>query len=138
MSLKIGQVAAEASVNVQTVRYYERVGMLPEPPRTAGGYRQYDADAVKRIRFIKHAQALGFSLKEIRELLALRIRHGAACGTVERKARRKIALIDDKLRELTRLRRTMDGLVASCHSRKTTAECPVLEILEQDDAVALE
>jgi MerR family mercuric resistance operon transcriptional regulator/MerR family gold-responsive transcriptional activator of gol and ges genes len=138
MSLKIGQVAAEASVNVQTVRYYERVGMLPVPPRTAGGYRQYDADAVKRIRFIKHAQALGFSLREIRDLLALRVRHGAACATVERKARSKIALIDDKLRELARLRRTMEGLVASCHARKTTAECPVLEILEQDDDIALE
>lgn len=135
MSLRIGQVAAGASVNVQTVRYYERMGMLAVPRRTAGGYRQYDAEAVRRIRFIKHAQALGFSLKEVRDLLALRVRHGAACGAIERKTRDKIELIDDKLRELTRLRRTMEGLVASCEARKTTAECPVLEILEEDDFI---
>jgi len=130
MSLRIGQVAAEASVNIETVRYYERTGMLAVPARTDTGYRQYDAEAVRRIRFIKHAQALGFSLKEIRDLLALRVRHGAACGAIERQTRKKIALIDDKLRELTALRRTLKGLVASCEARETTAECPVLEILE--------
>src|SRR5229473_852719 len=113
------------------------MGMLAVPKRTAGGYRQYDVEAVRRIRFIKHAQALGFSLKEIRDLLALRVRHGAACGAIERKTRDKIALIDDKLRELTRLRRTMVGLVTSCEARKTTAECPVLEILEEDDFVTV-
>ncbi len=132
MSLRIGQVAAGASVNVETVRYYERTGMLAVPTRTVTGYRQYDAEAVRRIRFIKHAQALGFSLKEIRDLLALRVRHGEACGTIERKTRSKIALIDDKLRELTALRRTLKGLVASCEARKTTAECPVLETLETE------
>src|SRR5258708_23261904 len=130
MSLRIGQGAAGASVNVQTVRYYERMGMLAVPRRTAGGYRQYDVEAVRRIRFIKHAQALGFSLKEVRDLLALRVRHGAACGTIERKTRDKITLIDDKLRELSRLLRTMVGRVTSCEPRKTPAECPVLEVLE--------
>ena len=137
MSLRIGQVAAGASVNVETVRYYERTGMLAVPPRTVTGYRQYDAEVVRRIRFIKHAQALGFSLKEIRDLLALRVRHGAACGAIERKTRSKIALIDDKLRELTALRRTLEGLVASCEARETTAECPVLETLDGDDVVAV-
>ncbi len=132
MSLRIGQVAAGASVNVETVRYYERTGMLAAPTRTAAGYRQYDVEAVSRIRFIRHAQALGFSLKEIRDLLALRIRHGAACGAIERKTRNKIALIDDKLRELTALRRTLKRLVASCEARQTTAECPVLETLETE------
>ena len=132
MSLRIGQVAAEASVNVETVRYYERTGMLAVPARTDTGYRQYDAEAVRRIRFIKHAQALGFSLKEIRDLLALRVRHGAACGAIERQTRKKIALTDDKLRELTALRRTLKGLVTSCEARETTAECPVLEILETE------
>ena len=130
MSLRIGQVAAEASVNVETVRYYERTGMLAVPARTDTGYRQYDVEAVRRIRFIKHAQALGFSLKEIRDLLALRVRHGTACGPIERQTRKKIALIDDKLRELTALRRTLKGLVSSCEARETTGECPVLEILE--------
>lgn len=138
MSLRIGQVAAGASVKVETVRYYERTGMLPVPRRTAAGYRQYDVEAIRRIRFIKHAQALGFSLKEIRDLLALRVRHGAACGAIERKTRNKIALIDEKVRELTRLRRTLEALVASCEAREATAECPVLETLgtlEEADVV---
>src|SRR5437867_351444 len=130
MGLKIGQVASAARVNIQTIRYYERTGLLAAPRRTPSGYREYDDDAVKRLRFIKHAQALGFSLKEIRELLALRVRHGAACHAVERKARTKIALIDERVRELTRLRRTLERLTAACHARERTADCPVLETLE--------
>ena len=128
--MRIGEAAHGAGVNVQTLRYYERRGLLPAPDRKPSGFRAYDAGAVDRVRFIKHAQALGFSLKEIRDLLALRVRHGAACSTIERKTRSKIALIDDKLRELTALRRTLKGLVASCEARETTAECPVLETLE--------
>jgi DNA-binding transcriptional MerR regulator len=87
MALTIGQVATAANVNIQTIRYYERRGMFAAPRRTASGYRQYTQDAVSRLRFIKHAQELGFSLKEIQELLDLRVRHGAACDTVERKTR---------------------------------------------------
>lgn len=138
MGLKIGQVASAANVNIQTIRYYERTGLLAPAPRTPSGYREYDDEAVKRLRFIKHAQALGFSLKEISELLALRVRHGAACRPVEEKTRAKIALIDDRVRELTRLRRTLERLAAACHARARTADCPVLETLEDDDAVALE
>lgn len=136
-NLKISEVATAALVNIQTVRYYERKGLLAVPRRTASGYRQYDVDAVKRLRFIKHAQVLGFSLKEIRELLALRVRHGAACETVERKTRAKIELIDERVRELKRLRRTLDRLAECCAARETTAECPVLETLEDDDAVTI-
>ncbi|HEY7896770.1 MAG TPA: MerR family transcriptional regulator, partial [Gemmatimonadaceae bacterium] len=91
--LRIGELARVASVNVQTVRYYERLGMLRPERRTAAGYREYDGEAALRLRFIKHAQQLGFSLKEIDELLGLRVRHGAACATIERKTRHKIALI---------------------------------------------
>lgn len=137
MSLTIGQIAAAASVNIQTVRYYERRGLLSAPRRSPSGYRQYDNEAVKRLRFIKQAQLLGFSLQEIKELLALRVRHGAACETIERKTRDKIALTDGKLRELQRLKNTLDDLAASCRARKATAECPVLEALEEDDATIL-
>ncbi len=87
MAMTIGQVAAGAGVNIQTVRYYERRGLLPRAPRTASGYRQYDPDAVARLRFIKRAQDLGFSLQEIAELLELRVEHGAACAAVEAKAK---------------------------------------------------
>ena len=97
MALSIGQVATAADVNVQTIRYYERRGLFPTPRLTPGGYRQYADDAVVRLRFIKRAQELGFSLREIQELLALRVRHAAACDAVERKARAKIALTIEDL-----------------------------------------
>src|SRR5437899_11891725 len=93
MSLSISQVANAADVNVQTIRYYERRGLFPTPRRTPAGDRQYADDAVARLRFIKHAQELGFSLQEIQELLGLRVRHSAACDVVERKTRQKIEVV---------------------------------------------
>ena len=135
MALTIGQVAVAADVNIQTVRYYERRGLVPAPRRSSAGYRQYDGDAVSRLRFIKRAQALGFSLAEIGELLALRIRHGSACEAVERKTRGKIELVEAKIRELERLKRTLERLAAACARRQPTDECPVLDALD-DHAVA--
>ena len=131
MTLSIGQLAAAAEVNVQTVRYYERRGFFPAPRRTAAGYRQYSTDAVARLRFIKHAQALGFSLREIGELLALRVRHGAACDSVERKARRKIAVVEQRIRDLERLKATLGQLAEACRTRRLTDECPILEALDE-------
>src|SRR5690348_110540 len=93
MALTIGQVATAADVNIQTIRYYERRGLFPTPRRTPAGYRQYADDAIARLRFIKHAQDLGFSLNDIQELLGLRVRHGAACDAVERKTRKKIEVV---------------------------------------------
>jgi MerR family copper efflux transcriptional regulator len=135
MPLTIGQVAAAAAVNIQTIRYYERRGLFATPRRTASGYRQYAEDAVTRLRFIKHAQELGFSLKEIQELLALRVRHSAACDSVERKTRQKIELVDRKIRVLGRIRDTLEQLAAACASRRPTHDCPILEALE-DHAVS--
>src|SRR5881409_1345738 len=100
MPLTIGQVANAADVNIQTIRYYERRGLFAAPKRTAAGYRQYADDAVARLRFIKHAQELGFSLREIQELLGLRVRHGAACDAIERKTRQKIEVVQQRLRRL--------------------------------------
>jgi MerR family copper efflux transcriptional regulator len=133
MSFTIGQIAAAAAVNIQTIRYYERRGLLLPSERSSSGYRQYDRDSLLRLRFIKHAQALGFSLKEVEELLSLRVRHGAACQAVERRTRAKIDVIDRKLRELDRLKRTLADLTAACRARKRTSECPVLEALEDDN-----
>ncbi len=135
MSLTIGKLAAEAQVNVQTVRYYERRGLFAPPHRTASGYRQYTPEAVARLRFIKHAQALGFSLKEIQELLALRVRQGGACDAVEHKTRQKIGLVERKIRDLQRIERTLQQLAQACRTRQPTDECPILEALE-DRAVA--
>ena len=130
MSFTIGQVAAAVDVNVQTIRYYERRGLFPAARRTPAGYRQYADDAVARLRFIKHAQDLGFSLSEIQELLGLRVRHGSACDTVERKTRKKIKLVQQRIRDLQRMKRTLGRLAAACAVRRPTAECPILEVLE--------
>ncbi len=135
MGLSIGQVAREAAVNIQTIRYYERRGLMPAPRRTPSGYRQYMPDAVARLRFIKRAQDLGFSLEEIRDLLALRVRHGSACEAVEAKARAKAALVKQKIQELRRMQAALRRLVAACEAREPTGECPILELLEEGATV---
>ena len=128
----IGQVAAAADVNVQTIRYYERRGMLAASRRTAAGYRQFGDDAILMLRFIKHAQVLGFSLREIDELLSLRVRHGSACDTVEQKVRQKVELVERRIRDLRRMKRTLQRLAAACVARHATDDCPILQTLEYD------
>ncbi len=132
MSLTISRVASEAGVNVQTLRYYERRGILEEPARTPGGYRQYDPEAITRIRFIKRAQDLGFTLEEVQELLNLRVEHGEACSTVEGKARAKLTHVEQKLRELRRMRTVLKDLIGACERREPTADCPILQTLERN------
>src|SRR5436190_13187639 len=136
MSLSISQVANAADVNVQTIRYYERRGLFAAPKRTAAGDRQYADDAVARLRFIKHAQELGFSLQEIQELLGLRVRHGAACDAVERKTRHKIEVVQQRIRALQRMKRTLERLAAACTARRPTDDCPILEVLEDHDDIS--
>lgn len=136
MPLTIGQVASAAAVNIQTVRYYERRGLVPTPRRTPAGYRQYAEDAVARLRFIKHAQELGFSLREIQELLGLRVRHGAACDTVERKTRQKIEVVEQRISDLKRMKRTLERLAGACAARRPTDDCPILEVLEDHGDVS--
>ncbi|MDX1578218.1 MAG: MerR family DNA-binding protein [Gemmatimonadota bacterium] len=130
MPLTTGQLARNAEVNVETIRYYERRGLLPEPPRTEAGYRQYRPEIVGRIRFIKRAQRLGFTLREIAELLDMRIDPGTNCAEVRQRAERKQATIDAKVRELRRIRSALDELVRACEERSSTGECPILERLE--------
>lgn len=131
MSMTIGSVAEAAGVNVATVRYYERRGLIAEPGRTASGYRQYDGSAVARIRFIRRAQELGFSLDEIGDLMDLRVEDSGACVEVERATRSKLADVESRIRELERLRVILNDLIASCRARQATGECPVLELLEE-------
>src|SRR6266536_169763 len=136
MPLTIGQIASAAHVNIQTIRYYERRGLFPTPRRTPAGYRQYAEDAVARLRFIKHAQELGFSLQEVQELLALRVRHGAACDAVERKTRLKIEGVQQRIGDLQRMKRTLERLGAACTARRPTDDCPILEVLEDHDDIS--
>lgn len=128
-----GQLAARAGVNAQTLRYYERRGLLPRPARTRAGYRQYPADAASRLTFIKRAQDLGFSLTEIRELLRLRVRDVSACDSVKQKTQAKLDVVDQKLRELERMKRSLEQLVAACDAQRPTGDCPVLKMLEVTD-----
>lgn len=130
MPLTTGQLARNAGVNVETVRYYERRGLVPEPPRTEGGYRQYSRDAVARIRFIKRAQGLGFTLEEIGGLLEMRADPAGNCQEVRQRARRRQAVIDSEISDLRRRRDAIDELVRACERGGSTSDCPILERLE--------
>ena len=131
MELSIGQVAAAGSVNVQTIRYYERRGLLPPVRRTKSRYRQYSQESVTRLRFIRHAQELGFSLKEIKDLLALRVRAGASCDAVADRTRKKMQMVERRIVDLQRLKRTLQRLARACTTHHTTDPCPILEALEE-------
>ena len=112
--MTIGQLAARTGVGVETVRFYERRGLLPRPPRPDSGFRQYTPDAMSRITFIRRAKQLGFSLREIKELLSLRTQAGANCGSVKRCAEAKAAEIDAKIADLRRMRKTLTELAGAC------------------------
>lgn len=130
MALTIGQVAKAAHVNVETIRYYEREGLIPSPPRTSAGYRQYTEDAIRRVRFMKRAQRLGFTLDEVGVLLRLRVRRGSACDDVAAEATKAMERIDGKIDELKRMREALATLVESCHDRRALRDCPILDALE--------
>lgn len=132
MPLTIGEVAKAANVNTETIRYYEREGLLPEPPRTRAGYRQYTRDAVRRVRFMKRAQALGFTLAEISTLLSLRVNRGSACQEVLTEATHTVSRIDEKIGELERMRSALGRLIRACRSRRSMTDCPILDALEDE------
>jgi Hg(II)-responsive transcriptional regulator len=129
-TLKIGQLAKEADVNVETIRYYEGRGLMPEPPRRPSGYREYSQDSVARIRFIKSAQSLGFSLREIDRLLALRVDAVTQCEDVRRQAQAKLDEINEKIRARQQLQGALAELVAACDRGGPQGECPILQALE--------
>jgi len=130
-TFSIGQVARRAGVGVETVRFYEREGLLEEPPRRASGYRQYSEQVVKRIHFIKRAQQLGFSLKEITELLMLRVDGQTSCEEVKRHAEAKRACVERKVVELLCLRQALLEVAAQCSGPGPTGACPLLDALEK-------
>jgi len=129
--LTIGRIAQQADVHIETIRYYERRVLLPDPPRTEAGYRQYDAESVTRLRFIKEAQALGFSLEEIQGLLALRVDKETSCADVRRRAERKAADIEAKISALQIMHAALQEMIAACAQGGPNGECPLLETLER-------
>jgi Hg(II)-responsive transcriptional regulator len=128
-TLRIGELARQAAVTIDTIRFYERQGILPEPPRRASGYREYPPETVAVIRFIKRAQELGFTLRETAELLELREVPRATCRDVLKRAQAKVAAIDAKIRDLQAMRDALLELMAECSGRGPVACCPIIESL---------
>lgn len=130
--LTIGKIAGQAGVNIQTVRYYERRGILAPDGRRASGYRLYTQEAVRVLRFIRNAQTLGFSLDEIAGLLRLRVGRGTQCGPVKRRAEARLRSVREKIAGLRAIERTLQKLLKTCASRGTTDFCPILESLNKE------
>ena len=134
--LSIGEVAREAGVNIQTLRYYERRGLLQAPERSEGGHRQYLVESVRLVRFIKRAQDLGFTLMEVEELIALRQTRGRDRSQIRRLASAKLADVDQKLGRLRAMRKAVSTLLESCACRGEALECQILEALDDEPAPA--
>ncbi len=132
-SLTIGQLAKRAGVNIETIRYYERRGLIPKPSRRESGYRQYTWETVTRIQFIKRAKELGFSLREILELLSLRLDPATTCGDVKKRAEVKIADIEEKIRILQGMKKALVTLTMDCKGSAPVNECPILEALDSGE-----
>lgn len=133
-TLTIGKVAKRAGLGIETVRFYEREGLIAEPPRSeSSGYRHYPEDTVARLRFVKKAKELGFSLKEIRELLSLRARPSRSCADVRKRANEKIEDIDQKMASLKAMRKALVGLVKECSGSGPRTECPILNALDSKE-----
>jgi MerR family mercuric resistance operon transcriptional regulator len=132
--LSTGSLARLSGVGVETLRFYEQQGLLEEPPRRASGYRQYPPAAVFRLHFIRRAKELGFSLQEIRELLALSPAADGSCEEVQESLRAKRAEIDRKIEDLKRIRRALETVAAACTSGGRGTGCPFLEALAEEGA----
>lgn len=129
--MTIGQVAIRAGVHVQTVRFYERKGLIEKAPRSASGYRQYTAETVRRIRFIKHAQEVGFSLREIDDLFSLRLDPDTTCSDIQQQALRKVAEIEERMASLEQMKQALTTLALQCGANKTLSDCPILDALDE-------
>lgn len=128
------EVAERAGVNPETLRYYERKDLIPNPPRSDGGFRLYDDSYIDRLRFIKRAKELGFTLSEIKSLLDLRVDDEATCRDVQAKAEAKIEEVEDKLRDLKRIRDALTTLADACAGGAgPTSDCPILDAMGAED-----
>src|SRR5258708_10461404 len=128
--LTIGGIAQAAGVNVETIRYYQRRGLLDEPEKPLGGHRRYASSAARRVRFIKRAQQLGFTLQEVKGLLLLE--DGQSCRETRTLAEHKLAIIGARMADLSRMRRLLKGLIAECEDSKRPRSCPTITPLSAD------
>ncbi len=130
-----GELAKRGGVNIETIRYYERRGLLPKPPRSASGYRLFSVEDTRRVHFIKRAQELGFSLKEIEELLTLQNEPHTTRAAVRKRAEAKIADIEKKLRDLQAMKESLERLTATCSGRGSVCGCPILESFDAREEI---
>ncbi len=131
--LNIGDVARRSGVTVEAMRYYEREGLISAPERDMNGYRSFEPDAVQQVRFIKRAQDVGFTLKDIKELLSLRTDPGASCCDVRDRATAKVRDMDQKISTLTRMRSVLAIWIDECSGTGPVSECPILDALESEE-----
>ena len=130
--LNIGQVAKQTGVTVEAVRFYEKKDLIAAPQRSAGGYRQYPPETVKRVLFIQNAKEVGFTLKDIGELLSLRLDSGTSCTSIKLLATQKMEEVDQKIHDLERIRDALGQMILKCDSRRDMSDCPILDELEVD------
>lgn len=130
--LSIGKIAKQAGISVETIRFYERKGLLQEPQRKESGYRQYQEEDIRKLVFIQHAKNLGFSLNEIRDLMSLQSDSRSTSREVKNMAENKLQDIEEKIKMLQRMRRTLKHLVDKCPGEGPTSECPILDALAKD------
>lgn len=132
MRLTIGEVANRSGIGIETIRFYERKGLIDDPPRTVSGYRQYPEDVILKLRFIRQAKQLGFSLQDIKELLALRIEPGVTCKDIKARTTSKISEIEEKIQILLKMKKVLTTLDTSCKGRGPISSCPILAALEHE------
>lgn len=130
-SMSIGELSRMAAVGIETIRYYERIGLLKPVARKTSGYRVFNTDSYKTLRFLKHAQELGFTLSEIKDLLQLRADKKSRCEDVQGKAKKHLEDVEEKIEKLNSIREVLSQLIRQCRSRKTNNSCPILECFEE-------
>lgn len=130
-TLTIGQVAKKSGMGIEAIRFYEREGVIPKPNRTESGYRKYNADIIKRLHFIRRAQELGFSLKEITQLIALKVTQKSNCAEVKKRALAKLDNINEKIADLERMRNALEEVTRACVASKPISDCPILKSFDE-------
>lgn len=126
--LTIGQIAKRTNVNIETIRYYEKLGILPKPTRNSNsGYRQYKTNTIEQLNFILNAKSLGFSLNEIKQLFALRIKSSTTCADIKSKAEKKIKDIETKIKTLQKMKNALNKLASQCKGKGPVGDCPIID-----------
>ena len=131
-TMSIGALSKKSGIGIETIRYYERIGVLAPVGRKTSGYRVYDNDSSRTLRFLKNAQGLGFSLAEIKDLLKLRVNKASRCEDVQIRAAKHLQDVEDKIKKLESIQVILSKLIRQCQTRKTSNSCPILECFEDE------